>query len=261
MFLLPQIEVRQTKEKGKGVFATGEIEPGSVIGDYLGIVTKPDEGLEYENNAVYDMWYSDKADICPLPDDDGVHLLNTSCEPNCAMTALGRHTIIFALRRIFPSEELTYDYFMGDQDDECESGSDNCHCGSDFCRGTIYSNPQAYAQWDEHLEELIEDEPEKLPVAYGASLPALEHYPESIEDHPIYPLFGHSTKEPMICTPDVLSSLTKVRKHIRESGCRLEIPEIGMMVEGVMYGGHLAMKHLERKKMKISKKVAKLVTA
>ncbi len=244
MFLTDRVKVQSTAKSGRGVFATAEIEPGVLIGDYLGIITKPDEGSPYDHDAVYDMWYSDKADIHPDPKEEGVHLINTSCEPNCAMAALGRHTIIFALRRIFPGEELTYDYFLGDQDEECDPGTDNCHCGSDFCRGTMYSNPKAYAEWDEYLAETLRDLPEEPPVPYGEPLPPLKEYPTLIPDHPIYPLFGTHRKPPLPCESGIFRDLPKIRERMRESGRQLSFEELRVVVEGILYGGHLAMKHI-----------------
>jgi len=249
MFFTDRIAVRTIEKKGRGVFAKAEIEPGTLIGDYLGIVTKPDTGSPYEHDAVYDMWYSDKADIHPDPKEEGIHLLNASCEPNCAMASLGRHTVLFALRRIFPEEELTYDYFLGDQDDTCEPGTDNCHCGSDLCRGTMYSNPAAYAEWDAYLAEILKDKPEEPPVQYGERLPSLDHYPEKIEDDPIYPLFGTHAHPPLLCDASLFSDLT-IREKIRSSGRQLSFATLNVVVEGIMYGGHLAVKHARKSKVK-----------
>jgi hypothetical protein len=247
MFLTEKVAVRQTDTKGKGVFATTDIPAGTIIGDYLGIITESDKGLKHDKGAVYDMWYSDKADVCPSPQDEGVHLINTSCEPNCAMTAIGRHTILFALRKIFPGEELTYDYFLGAQESDCDSGTDNCHCGSDFCRGTIYSNPKAYREWEEYLEAIIGDLPEEPPVAYGKPLPPLEKYPETIDDHFIHPMWGSPMQQPMACEPEILGDASKLRAIIRESGRQLWFPKLGVVVEGIMYRGRIALRHSAEK--------------
>lgn len=247
MFISPHVQVKTTAQKGKGVFATAEIPAGAVIGDYLGTIVPADSNEEEENGAVYDMWYSDKADICPDPDTSGVHLLNTSCEPNCAMAAIDRHTIIFALRKIFPGEELTYDYFLGEQDEDCKPGTDNCHCGSPLCRGTMYSNPMAYDAWDKYLETIMQDLPEEPPVAYGKPLPPLKEYPETIEDNLIYPLYGNRNAKPHICTIDSLSSMENLRDTLRSTGKQLIFPELGIIVEGIMYGGHILLKHSAQK--------------
>lgn len=244
VFLTDKTEVRQIEKKGRGVFAKTEIEAGTLIGDYLGIVTNPDTVSPYENDAVYDMWFSDVADIHPDPKEEGVHLINASCEPNCAMAPLGRHTVLFALRRVFAGEELTYDYFLGDQDDTCKSGTDNCHCGSAFCRGTMYSNPAAYEEWDDHLAEILKDESEEPPVPYGEKLPPLDRYPERIADDPIYPLFGTHVYPPLPCNPSLFSDVKGIRENIRSSGRQLSFPALNVVVEGIMYGGHMAVRHL-----------------
>lgn len=246
MFISPNLIVKRTKRKGHGVFATAEIEPGTVIGDYLGIVTLSDQGPKHDHGSVYDIWYSDEADICPNPKNEGVHLINASCEPNCAMAAIERHTIIFALRRIFPKEELTYDYFMGEQDFDCDPGSDNCSCGSDFCRGTMYSNPKAYDAWDAYLEKSMGDLPHKPPVPYGKKLPPLDHYPATIKDHPIYPLWGTHVRTPMECTVKDFSSLAAIRKLIRTSGKKLCFRELNFLVEGIAFGEHLIGRHVTK---------------
>ena len=190
------------------------------------------------------MWYSSKADIHPDPDEEGVHLINSSCEPNCAMATIKRHTILFTLRRIFPGEELTYDYFLGDQDGECDPGTDNCHCGSDLCRGTMYSNPKAYAEWDTHLEATIKGSSEDPPVPYGEKLPPLAGYPLIIEDDPIYPLFGTHTLPPVPCETPLFSDYRGIRQNIRSTGRKLSFPELNIVIEGIMYGGHLSVQHL-----------------
>jgi uncharacterized protein len=249
MFLTDTIEIRRTRGKGRGVFATADIPPGSLIGDYLGMVLPADSNMkEHPENAVYDMWFSDLADICPDPKEEGTHLINASCEPNCAMHPLGRHTVIFALRKIFEGEELTYDYFLGEQDEDCDPGTDNCHCNSPFCRGTMYSNPKAYREWEEYLEEVIGDEPEEPPVSFGAKLPPLPSYPEMIEDHPIYPLWGTRKRPPLACGLAVFRDAAKLRSTMRETGRRLSFPELGIAVEGMMHGEQLVARLGEPRK-------------
>ena len=46
------------------------------------------------------------------------------------------------------------------------------------------------------------------------------------------------------CPTEMFSSLPALRTHIRESGRQLAFPELGIVVEGVLYGGHLAVKHM-----------------
>lgn len=56
---------------------------------------------------------------------------NHSCEPNCYISREGGRAYIVSLRKIDPSEELTYDY-------DYDTGFRvPCLCGSDSCRGYI----------------------------------------------------------------------------------------------------------------------------
>uniref|UniRef100_A0A1B0EZK9 Histone-lysine N-methyltransferase n=1 Tax=Lutzomyia longipalpis TaxID=7200 RepID=A0A1B0EZK9_LUTLO len=64
---------------------------------------------------------------------NAARFINHSCEPNCyskVVDILGhKHIIIFALRRIVPGEELTYDYKFPFEDVKIP-----CSCGSKRCR-------------------------------------------------------------------------------------------------------------------------------
>ena len=60
--------------------------------------------------------------------------VNHSCEPNCGIRNDGEHVILFALRDIAKSEEITFDYST------TQTGgfwSMLCQCGSPNCRGMI----------------------------------------------------------------------------------------------------------------------------
>ena len=70
MFLIPDNywEVRDTKEKGEGVFAKKNISPGVVIGDYIGTVVKTaEENVREEDIGLYLMYYNNQASIYPHP--------------------------------------------------------------------------------------------------------------------------------------------------------------------------------------------------
>jgi len=60
--------------------------------------------------------------------------INHSCDPNCyskIVEILGKsHIIIFALRQIYPGEELTYDYKFPIEEDKL-----NCNCRTQKCKG------------------------------------------------------------------------------------------------------------------------------
>lgn len=64
---------------------------------------------------------------------NAARFINHACDPNCyskIVDILGsKHIIIFAMRKIFPGEELTYDYKFAKEDDKIE-----CYCGAKKCR-------------------------------------------------------------------------------------------------------------------------------
>ena len=57
MFLIPNswYAIKTIKKKGRGVFATRTIDPGTVIGDYLGTITKPDTHT-MKTNMAFTTW-------------------------------------------------------------------------------------------------------------------------------------------------------------------------------------------------------------
>ena len=60
--------------------------------------------------------------------------VNHSCDPNCETDEIGGRVFIAAIRDIKAGEELTYDYWLYDGDDDAP-----CYCGSKKCRGSMYS--------------------------------------------------------------------------------------------------------------------------
>src|SRR5688572_5252851 len=111
MFLEPSwYSVRKTP-KGRGVFAKRTLEAGTVIGDYLGRVGKPTDDPV---GALYAMMLSLNRWVFPLSPrrSVGVHVINHSCMPNAGLFPYRGHVLISAIRRIFPGEELSFDYWM-----------------------------------------------------------------------------------------------------------------------------------------------------
>ncbi|HEY5122970.1 MAG TPA: SET domain-containing protein, partial [Ignavibacteria bacterium] len=104
-------EIRNTKNKGQGLFAKKNISKGRAIGDYLGTVLHPLDAIVNEENF-YLMYYHDHAVISPDLKKPGIHLLNHSCIPNAFLYIHKGHTLIFARRNILKGEELTIPYLL-----------------------------------------------------------------------------------------------------------------------------------------------------
>lgn len=234
MFLCKDVEVRNVGEKGRGVFAVSTIPAGTVIADYLGVVLRPGES-RWEDD-IYEIWYSDVANLSPDITKDDAYLINHSCEANCGMADAERHMIICALRNIFPGEELTYTYMIGPQPKE-DSIERPCYCGTPSCRGTLYSDPVQYEAWEQWMEHLQKDIPEEPPVPYGEALPPLDVYPEKLPDIQVYSLYGSRNHTPTVLHASALPCSDELRKIIRETGRQIAIPKLKMRVDGVLFHG------------------------
>ncbi|XP_054865957.1 uncharacterized protein LOC118470098 isoform X2 [Amphiprion ocellaris] len=103
--------------KGRGVFTQEYIAPQSFVVEYRGILS-PSKGLDDKNNHyLFDfMWNGQHYCIDALKDDGTLgRLVNDDhINPNCKVKKIvvkGRpHLCLFALKEIFPGEEITYNY-------------------------------------------------------------------------------------------------------------------------------------------------------
>ena len=186
MFLLGNDywEVKKTKEKGSGVFAKKEIAKGIIIGDYLGIVLRPQDAVVDEENF-YLMYYSDQAVIAPDLKIPGPHLLNHSCMPNCWIYVYRGHTLLFSLRKIEIGEEMTLSYLLSPKDETCSPCVHNCKCGSSLCIGTMHLPQEKYEMWQK-FQDQESKKTRKARVVFGKNLPKLKVYPKIIPNNPIY---------------------------------------------------------------------------
>lgn len=173
-------EIRNTKNKGRGLFAKKEISMGMVVGDYLGIVLRPEEVVIDEENF-YLMYYHDRAVISPDFEKPGVHLLNNSCIPNCFLYIYKGHTLAFVLRKILSGEELTIPYLLPPIDKFCNPCSHVCHCGNLECIGTMHLSKKKYNAWRK-LTQKQSKETKRERIRYGKDLLMLSDYPKKISE-------------------------------------------------------------------------------
>jgi hypothetical protein len=124
---------------GVGLFCKREIQGGEMVIEYAG------EEIRAMLTDNREKFYDSKGIGCYMfrVDDDFVidatlkgnsaRFINHSCDPNCyskICDILGKkHIIIFALRKIFPGEELTYDYKFPREEVKIA-----CHCGARKCK-------------------------------------------------------------------------------------------------------------------------------
>src|ERR1035437_4362700 len=130
-------EIKNTKNKGRGIFAKIDIPQGLIIGDYIGKVIHPKDAVVDEENF-YLMYYHDTAAISPDLKQPGIHLLNHSCVPNAWLYIYKGHTLAFALKKISKGEELTIPYLLSPIDEFCAPCLHVCKCGDLQCTGTMH---------------------------------------------------------------------------------------------------------------------------
>ena len=172
-------EIRKTKNKGRGLFAKGDISKATVIGDYVGKVMRPEDAIINEENF-YLMYYHDRAVILPDLRKTGVHVLNHSCNPNCWLYIYKGHTLAFAFKEILKGAELTIPYLLPPLNNKfCDPCSHICHCGSLSCTKTMHLPKDKYKAW-RGLTESQSKETKRERIKYGEDLAILSNYPKKI---------------------------------------------------------------------------------
>ncbi|XP_065814406.1 histone-lysine N-methyltransferase 2B [Labrus bergylta] len=126
---------------GRGLFCKRNIEAGEMVIEYAGIVIRA--VLTDKREKYYDgkgigcyMFRIDDFDVVDATmHGNAARFINHSCEPNCYSRVINvegrKHIVIFALRKIYRGEELTYDYKFPIED---ASNKLNCNCGARRCR-------------------------------------------------------------------------------------------------------------------------------
>ena len=133
-YLSPKAEVRASPIHGRGLFATGEFEPGEIVcvkGGHIFTREKLAEVAPILGPA--EIQIADDLYIGPLDpaEREGAMIFsNHSCDPNIAVQG---QIVFVALRSIAAGEELTHDWATTDDDDYTLE----CHCGSSACRGIV----------------------------------------------------------------------------------------------------------------------------
>lgn len=128
-----KIEIRDTPNKGKGLFAIARIEAGEEILKFEGELMTYDEYLlnppaEHAGNPLQ---IGLKTYIDLQPTNIGI-FTNHSCSPNAG---LKNDCFLVAIAPILPDEEVTFDYSTTMHDESWELAK--CHCGSPVCRGVV----------------------------------------------------------------------------------------------------------------------------
>lgn len=231
MFLLDESawQIKETPDRGRGVFARTELQPGTVIGDYVGKLIH--YTADDESYGLYSLQYSDQLLIIPVDHTKpGVHLINHACMPNCGLYPYRDRMLIVTLRKLFPGEELVYEYLLEPPEDEDHDYP--CFCGMPLCRGTMHVSREVGKRFNDFVRRQQGPLYENPPGQMGEVVPLLDHYPERVDDDPVYDLIGCLDREPLPLPDTKLPAADVIRRTIRESGLRLLFPELGYLVVG-----------------------------
>lgn len=239
MFLIPTswYRIKTKPQKGRGVFAAHDIPAGTVIGDYLGIIIKPDSNDE-KTDGLYDMSGGRKYDIAADPKRTGVHLVNHSCANNCDMYPYQGHMLMFALRKIFSGEELSLSYWLyAPYEKETTCNMHACYCGSAICTGSMHHAAYNFDAWEKLIKREFGPSYNKIPGRYGDELAPLKTYPSTISFSKqrayAFNLYGAENKSPEKCNNGRLPSLTQLKNQIRETGRQLSFSKLRLTVYGI----------------------------
>jgi len=133
-----QLIIRSSPIHAAGVFTLENIRRGSRILEYTGerMAHKDADELYKHRPYTYLFGYGDHANVI---DGYGIAMyVNHCCDPNCKTEEDEENRVwIVAMRDIEAGEELTYDYFLYDGEDDA-----SCTCGTEHCRGTMYSKKE-----------------------------------------------------------------------------------------------------------------------
>ncbi len=245
MFLLPKdfYQIRKTKKKGRGVFALKHIPAGTLIGDYVGRVVSDEEADKLEEKygqGCYSFEYVGD-DVSLFPVDlkaVGVHLINHSCAGNCDTTDYKGHNVFFALRHIFPGEEITFDYEF---DPESDGSVSYCFCDSPFCRGTMYARFEKPSlktrlkKKTENSQKKKDKEPKYHVHKVGEILSPLAKYPKAIkDDRTKYNIFANLKVAPLVILDKKLPPAKELREMMRLTGRRLKFSELNLTILAIV---------------------------
>jgi uncharacterized protein len=128
--------------QGRGMFAGRMIRKGQRIIEYTGERIDDDEAdRRYDENRMnrhHTFLFTLDSDLVvdgAIGGNDSIYI-NHSCEPNCEAVIEDERIFIYALRTIYPGEELLYDY-QYEHTSKDDAKFYVCHCGAETCRGTI----------------------------------------------------------------------------------------------------------------------------
>ncbi|XP_043532436.1 histone-lysine N-methyltransferase 2A isoform X3 [Chiloscyllium plagiosum] len=126
---------------GRGLFCKRNIDAGEMVIEYSGnvirsvLTDKREKYYDSKGIGCYMFRIDDYEVVDATMHGNAARFINHSCEPNCYSRVINvdgqKHIVIFAVRKIYRGEELTYDYKFPIED---ASNKLPCNCGAKKCR-------------------------------------------------------------------------------------------------------------------------------
>lgn len=131
---MSNVEVRESKIEGKGVFALKDFKKGELILDIddTQVITDPGTLSQYQKDYECDWLENGKIILMKEPEKH----INHSCDPNTYVKTIDGIRKVIAMHNIKKGEEINYDYAINGY----YNSDIPCHCGGKNCRGTISPN-------------------------------------------------------------------------------------------------------------------------
>ena len=131
---MPRLIVRSSDIHAAGCFTLDDIPKGTRVLEYDGErISKAEGDVRYEGRPFTYLFGVGDGEIV-IDGHSMAMFVNHSCDPNCETDEEDGRVYIESIRDITAGEELTYDYYLYDGDDDAP-----CTCGSKKCRGSMYS--------------------------------------------------------------------------------------------------------------------------
>jgi uncharacterized protein len=134
MLRLPRLIIRSSDIHAAGCFALEPIAKGTRVLEYAGErISKAEGDIRYDGRPFTYLFGVGDGEVV-IDGHSMAMFVNHSCDPNCETDEEDGRVYIESIRDIAPGEELTYDYYLYDGEDDAP-----CTCGSKECRGSMYS--------------------------------------------------------------------------------------------------------------------------
>ncbi|KAJ8388344.1 hypothetical protein AAFF_G00134980 [Aldrovandia affinis] len=135
------VGVYRSAVHGRGLFCKRNIDAGEMVIEYSGnvirsvLTDKREKYYDSKGIGCYMFRIDDYEVVDATMHGNAARFINHSCEPNCYSRVINiegqKHIVIFAMRKIYRGEELTYDYKFPI---EALSNKLPCNCGAKKCR-------------------------------------------------------------------------------------------------------------------------------